>query len=175
MLQKLRTLSARNNPRIALRNYLLLTIGALMPVFNVNFFLAPAHIAPGGVSGTAIIINEFTGWPIGLLMLVMNVPLLVLGFWHLGRYRFLARTLYVVILYSLGVDVLARWLPPQGLTDDLMLNALYGSVLAGLGTGLIYRGRGTSGGTGIVGRAGQLRTGIPSSKSICSPMEAWCW
>ena len=41
MLQKLRTLSARNNPRIALRNYLLLTIGALMPVFNVNFFLEP--------------------------------------------------------------------------------------------------------------------------------------
>jgi len=146
------------------RNFLLLTIGALMLAFNVNFFLAPANIAPGGVSGTAIIINAFTGWPIGLVMLVLNIPLLALGFRHLGRYRFLVRTVYVVILYSLGVDALARWLPPEGLTDDLMLNALYGGVLAGLGTGLIYRGRGTSGGTGIVGRVLQLRTGIPLSQ-----------
>ncbi|MBL7163933.1 MAG: YitT family protein [Anaerolineales bacterium] len=164
MIQKLRNLSARYNLRFTLQNFLLLTIGALMLAFNVNFFLAPVNLAPGGVSGTAIIINAFTGWPIGLVMLVLNIPLLALGFRHLGRYRFLVRTVYVVILYSLGVDALAHWLPAEGLTDDLMLNALYGGVLGGLGTGLIYRGRGTSGGTGIVGRVLQLRTGIPLSQ-----------
>lgn len=161
---KFRNLSTQFDIRATLRNYVLLTIGALVLALNVNYFLAPTNIAPGGVSGAAIIINEFTGWPIGLTMLVLNIPLLALGFRHLGRYNFLVRTLYVVILYSLGVDVLARWLPHQGLTDDLMLNALYGGVLGGLGTGLVYRGRGTSGGTGIVGRILQFRTGIPLSQ-----------
>ena len=161
---KFRNLTAKFDIRATLSNYVLLTIGALVLALNVNYFLAPTNIAPGGVSGTAIIINEFTGWPIGLTMLILNIPLLALGFRHLGRYNFLVRTLYVVILYNLGVDVLARWLPAQGLTDDLMLNALYGGVLGGLGTGLVYRGRGTSGGTGIVGRILQLRTGIPLSQ-----------
>lgn len=147
-----------------LQSFLLLTIGGLMLAVNVNLFLFPSNIAPGGVSGTAIILNDFTGWPIGLVMLVLNVPLLVLGFRHLGRFHFLIRTLYVVLLYSVGVDVLARWLPPEGVTDDLMLNALYGGVMGGIGAGLVYRGHGTSGGTGIVGRVLQLRTGIPLSQ-----------
>jgi uncharacterized membrane-anchored protein YitT (DUF2179 family) len=97
-------------------------------------------------------------------MLTLNVPLLALGFRHLGRFNFLSHTLYVVLLYSIGTDVLGRWLPSEGITDDLLLNALYGGVVGGIGTGLVYRGRGTSGGTGILGRVLQLRTGIPISQ-----------
>lgn len=164
MRQRISTLAARLDMRSMLQSFLLLTIGGLMLAVNVNLFLFPSNIAPGGVSGTAIILNDFTGWPIGLVMLVLNVPLLVLGFRHLGRFHFLIRTLYVVLLYSVGVDVLARWLPPEGVTDDLMLNALYGGVMGGIGAGLVYRGHGTSGGTGIVGRVLQLRTGIPLSQ-----------
>jgi uncharacterized membrane-anchored protein YitT (DUF2179 family) len=82
----------------------------------------------------------------------------------LGRFRFLVRTAYVVTLFSLGIDVLARWLPPNGLTNDLMLNALFGGVVGGIGSGLIYLGQGTSGGTGIVGRVLQRRTGVPLSQ-----------
>lgn len=160
MKTKIRNLNLRS----ALLGWLLLTCGGLAAAVNVNLFLAPSKIAPGGVSGTSIIVNELLSWPIGLMMLALNVPLLALGFRYLGRFRFLSRTLYVVLLYSMGVDVLARWLPAEGITDDLMLNALYGGVLGGIGTGLVYRGRGTSGGTGIVGRVLQLRTGIPISQ-----------
>ncbi len=155
---------ARSEWRSALWSGVSLTAGALILAVNLNLFMAPANIAPGGVSGTSIIIHEFTGWPIGTMMLALNVPLLALGFRHLGRFRFLGRTLYVVILYSVGVDLLAPWLPTEGITDDLMLNALYAGVVGGIGTGLVYRGRGTSGGTGIVGRVLQLRTGIPISQ-----------
>jgi len=146
------------------QNYLLLTIGGLVLAVNLNLFLAPWRIAPGGVSGAAIIVNALTGWPIGLLMFFLNIPLIAVGFRYLGRFRFLIRTLYVVILYSLGVDVLAHWLPPAGITDDLLLNALYGGVVGGIGTGLAYRGRGTTAGTGILSRVLQLRTGIPVSQ-----------
>jgi len=150
--------------RYSLYTYLLLTAGALILAINFDIFLAPAKVAPGGVSGLSIIINRFTGWPQGLTMLVLNIPLVILGFYHLGRFRFLVRTLYVVLIYSLGVDFLVRWLPPAGITNDLLLNALYGGVLGGLGYGLIFRGRGTSAGTGILGRVLQLKTGIPVSQ-----------
>ena len=93
------------------KDYLLLTIGAVISAVNVNIFLAPANIAPGGVAGIGLIVNHLAGWPIGTTMLVLNVPMLFLGFRHLGRFRFLTRTVYVVLLYNLGVDFLAPWLP----------------------------------------------------------------
>jgi uncharacterized membrane-anchored protein YitT (DUF2179 family) len=150
--------------RSSLGDYALVTVGALVLAVNINIFLAPNNLAPGGVSGTAIIINKFTGWPLGLTMLVLNVPLLVLGFRTLGGFRFLTRTLYAVLVYNLSTDLLAGWLPTRGLTDDLILNALFGGVLAGLATGLVYRGRGTTAGTGILGRVLQIQTGIPVSQ-----------
>ena len=150
--------------RSSLGDYALITAGALALAVNINLFLAPNNLAPGGVSGTSIIINRFTGWPLGLTMLVLNVPLVVIGFRTLGGFRFLSRTLYVVLVYNLSTDLLASWLPVLEITDDLILNALFGGVLAGLASGLVYRGGGTTAGTGILGRVLQIRTGIPVSQ-----------
>ena len=161
---KVGELFRRIDLRSQLRKTALLTAGALLAAVNVHLFLAPSNIAPGGVTGIAIILNELTGWPIGLTMLVLNVPLVILGFRTLGGFRFLLRTLYAVLLYNLGTDLLAGWLPSAGVTDDLILNALFGGVLAGLSTGLVYRGGGTTAGTGILGRVLQIRTGIPVSQ-----------
>lgn len=143
---------------------MLLTVGAVGMAVNANLFLVPADLAPGGVFGTSLILNELTGWPIGLMMLVLNVPLMALGYRRLGRLRFLTRTLYVVLLYNLGVDVVARWLSPAGITDEILLNTLYGGVVGGIAMGLVFRGGGTSAGTGILGRVLQLKTGIPVSQ-----------
>ncbi len=159
----------RNSPswtsiRAWLMDYALITAGALFLAVNINLFLAPNDLAPGGVSGTAIILHQLTGWPIGLTMLALNVPLVVLGFQTLGGFRFLTRTVYAVLLYNLGTDLLAGWLSAYVVTDDLILNALFGGVLAGLATGLVYRGGGTTAGTGILDRVLQIRTGIPISQ-----------
>jgi uncharacterized membrane-anchored protein YitT (DUF2179 family) len=96
--------------------------------------------------------------------LVLNVSLIALGFRHLGRFRFLVSTLYTVLLYNLGVDLIANWFPATVLTDNVLLNALYGGVVGGIATGLVYRGGGTSAGTGVLGRVLQMRTGIPISQ-----------
>lgn len=152
------------NWRETLRNYLFLTIGALIMMVNFNVFIAPANIAPGGVSGMTLILNYYTGIPRGTGMLLLSIPLIALGFWKLGRFRFLVRTLYVTVFYTLGVDVMARYLPAVGLVDDLLLTALYGGVLGGIGYGLVLRGRGMVSGTGIISRVLQLRTGIPVSQ-----------
>lgn len=164
MIKKLKSLTNEIDWSSTLRGFFSLTIGSLISAANVNLFLAPAELAPGGVSGAAIILNKFTAWPIGLTMLAMNIPLIFIGFRYLGRFNFLFRTLYAVLLFSLGVDIMAPWLPAGGVTDNLILNALYGGVVGGIGTGLIYRGQGTSGGTGILARVLQLKTGLPISQ-----------
>jgi uncharacterized membrane-anchored protein YitT (DUF2179 family) len=146
------------------RNYLFLTLGALIMIVNFNIFMAPGNIAPGGVGGLSLILNYYTGIPRGVGMLLISTPLLALGFWKLGRFRFLVRTLYVTILYTIGIDLTARFFPPQGIVDDLLLTALYGGVLGGIGYGLVVRGRGMVSGTGIISRVIQLRTGIPISQ-----------
>jgi uncharacterized membrane-anchored protein YitT (DUF2179 family) len=153
----------RFNWRMMLREYLQMTIGALFLILSFDIFQAPAKMAPGGVSGLSVIINSMTGAPPGLIMLILNIPMLYLGFRSLGRFRFLVRTVYVVLLFNLGVDILERWLP-HGVTDDLLLNALYGGILGGIGSGFIYRARSTVAGTGVLSRTVQLRTGIPISQ-----------
>ncbi len=146
-----------------LPEYLLLTIGSAVLAVNFDLFLAPFNIAPGGVSGAAIIIYEFTGWPKGLTMLILTLPMLVIGFFYLGRFRFLVRAFYVTLVYSLGVDGLAIILP-VGVTKDLLLNALYGGIIGGVGIGLIYRGGTSPAGTSVISRVIQMKTGIPNSQ-----------
>jgi uncharacterized membrane-anchored protein YitT (DUF2179 family) len=164
MIKKLKSLTTDIDQHVALRSFSFLTTGGIILAVNVNLFLAPSELAPGGVSGAAIIINKFTTWPIGMMMLGMNFPLFFVGFKYLGRFNFLMRTSYVVLVYNLGVDILAPLLPAGGVSDNLMLNALYGGVVGGIGTGLVYRGQGTAGGTGILGRVLQFKTGFPISQ-----------
>jgi uncharacterized membrane-anchored protein YitT (DUF2179 family) len=117
----------------------------------MDLFLVPAQLAAGGVSGAAQIVNRYTGWPIGVMVVVANLPLFVLGWRTLGGRRFMARTVTAVVLYSALLDLLPLILP-HGLTEDPVLNALYGGVIGGIGVGLVIRGQGTSGGTDILAR-----------------------
>lgn len=143
--------------------YTILTVGGLILASNVAVFLAPSHIAPGGVSGAAIILNHYTGWQVGVTMLVLNIPLLALGFQTLGRFHFLAKTLYAVVIYNLGADVVANFLP-HGVSENILLNAIFAGVVGGIGTGLVYRAGGTTASTGVISRTLQLKTGIPISQ-----------
>ncbi|MFQ5611332.1 MAG: YitT family protein [Anaerolineae bacterium] len=164
MRHRIRSFVSKIDWRAKIQNYALLTLGAVVLALNANLFLAPARLTPGGLLSISIIINEFTGWPLGVMMLILNIPMVALGFRYLGRFRFLTRTVFVVALYSLGIDLLAQILPPRGLTDNLLLNAVYAGVVGGVGTGFVYRGRGTPGGTGVLGRVLQLKSGVPISQ-----------
>jgi uncharacterized membrane-anchored protein YitT (DUF2179 family) len=148
---------------------IVLIIGALLASLGYALFLVPFNIAAGGVSGISIIINSFTGWPFGLLFLVLNIPLLALGFYYLGRWRFLGRTVVAVLIFSFAADFfianLPKWLDQYPLTDDVLLSAIYGGIIGGIGSGLIYRSGGTMAGTGIVGRIWQRKTGVPLSQT----------
>jgi len=147
------------------RDFLLIVLGALLQALALRLFLVPARLASGGVSGLAQIINFYTDWPIGLMVLLGNIPLFLLGWRYLGGKRFAARTAFAVVAYSLFTDITALFLPPEGLTKDILLNTLYGGVISGVGYGLVYRGRGTSGGSDILARILNHWRNVPISQS----------
>lgn len=148
-----------------LRDYLLIALGALLQALAIRLFLVPSHLVNGGISGLAQIINYYTGWPIGLMIFLGNVPLFIIGLRFLGGPRFALRTAFAVLAVSLFTDLLVYALPVKGLTHDLVLNALYGGLISGVGYGLVYRGQGTSGGSDILARILNNWRGISISQS----------
>jgi len=147
------------------KDFSFIAAGALFQALAMRLFLVPANLVSGGVSGLSQVINYYTGFPIGLLVFLGNVPLFVLGWRHLGGMRFAIRTAFAVIAFSLFTDLSVYFLPANGLTSDLVLNTLYGGVVSGIGYGLVYRGRGTSGGSDILARILNHWRGISISQS----------
>jgi uncharacterized membrane-anchored protein YitT (DUF2179 family) len=164
MKRKLKMSEQQFGWRTAVKDYLFLTIGAASIALNFNFFMAPVDLAPGGATGITLIIHKYTGWSNGLILTGIAVPVLILGFKYLGRFRFLTRTLYLSLLSNLLIDLMARWLPTNGITDDLLLASIFGGIVGGIGYGIALRGRGTFAGTGIITRVVQLKTGLPTSQ-----------
>jgi len=148
-----------------LRDYMFILAGALLQAISLHIFLLPARLANGGVTGTTMLINHFTGWPIGIMILIGNIPLFILGWRFLGGKSFALKTAVAVLVYALLVDFLATYLPTIGLTDDIFLNSLYGAIVSGIGYGLVYRGQGTSGGSDILARILNNWKSIPVSQS----------
>ena len=151
----------------SIRDFGLITLGALLQALALRLFLIPANLVSGGVSGIAQIINYYTGWPIGVMVFLGNIPLFAIGWRFLGGRRFAMRTAYAIVAYSILVELIPRlpFFPPNGLTDDLVINALYGAVIAGVGYGLVYRGNGTSGGSDILARILTHYRSIPMTQS----------
>lgn len=128
--------------------------GAALYSVAVNMFISPNRIAPGGVTGLAIIIEHLTSAHVGAMMFLLNVPLLILGFLKLGR-KLILRTFEATVIISFSVDALAPFIPEY--TDDKLLSAIFGGVLAGGGLVLIFLRGATTGGTDIMARLLQLK------------------
>jgi uncharacterized membrane-anchored protein YitT (DUF2179 family) len=153
-------------PWKTIRDYLYIIFGSVVEAFAMSLFLVPALLSSGGISGLAQIINHFNGWPVGLLTLIGNVPLFLLGWRYLGGKRFAFRTISSLVIFSLTTDLLSIYLPKEGFTTDPVLNSIFGGVLLGVGMGLIYRGRGTSGGSDIICRMMNHYLGIPYAQGF---------
>jgi uncharacterized membrane-anchored protein YitT (DUF2179 family) len=133
-------------------DFALILFGALIQAFALRLFLIPAQLVSGGISGLAQLLNHFSAFPIGMMVLLGNIPLFILGWQYLGGPRFAIRTILSILAFSIFTDVLVFFLPAQGVTNDLVLNTIYGGLVLGIGLGVVYRGRGTSGGSDILGR-----------------------
>jgi uncharacterized membrane-anchored protein YitT (DUF2179 family) len=137
--------------RALLRDYLVLIAGTLLFSAAFAFFLVPARISSGGVSGLAVVLHYVFGLPTGVLVFALNVPLLIVGYIYLGGLRFTVRTLVSVVVFSVTVDWMGH-LTSKPLTRDAFLATLYGGVISGVGVGLVFGCGASTGGTTIVSR-----------------------
>lgn len=147
-------LTGRETFKDMIKALILDLLGAVSLSVCVTMFVVPNKIAPGGVSGIAVMLNYLFGLPVGMTGLVLNAPLLLIAYRKLGKY-FLYQTLRSLLVYTVVVDTFFSH-PPVYVGDPL-LAALFGGVFGGLATGFIFQHGSTGGGTDIVTRLMQKR------------------
>ncbi len=151
------------------KNYLLIVAGSFIMAAGYVFFITPYKIVPGGVYGISIVIHYLTegflgffpdGIPVGLMGLVLNIPLTIIGIKILGP-RFGIKTILGFFLTSGFIDLQTYlWGNKPLVADDPLISAIFGAVLIGFGLGLIFRSRATSGGSDIIAMIISKYTGM---------------
>lgn len=130
-----------------LKNYFAIAFGTAISSFALDVFLRYTHIAPGGISALSVMINDAVpALSVGAIMALINLPLFLTSF-KMNK-DFFIKSIFGAVCYSVFVDIFAE-LP--GLTDDLIIAAIFGGALMGLGFGIVFFVGGSSGGTDIAG------------------------
>lgn len=145
--------------------FAMITAGTVVAAIAVIVFFAPSNIAPAGLTGVAVILNDLFGTPIGLMTFVGNIPILYAAYRMLGGWPAVVWMTYISVLFSVAIDALMPYFPPEGISDSIMLNALFAGVVGGFGAGLIYRAGATFGGTSTIARIIQRKLGVPMSST----------
>jgi len=164
LISRLLHQSPRQTPRQIAWDYAQITIGCLLMAITNDVFWVPHSIVSGGVSGVGIITHYLFGWPVGLVMLALNIPLFIGGLRWGGGITTGVRTIYAVVVMSLAIDLLAPVLHSP--TDNPLLYITYGSLIDGVAMGLVFRAQGTTGGTDIIGRLLRHFTGLEISRGV---------
>lgn len=149
----------KKTPISELKNLLLIAAGALIYAVAISNFLDPNQLAPGGISGIAVILNHLTSIETGTLYLLLNIPIVALGVWKFGL-RFMAKTAYAIVLVSAFTNLLA---PFGSLTTDLLIAGAAGGILIAVGVGTIFKAGATTGGMDIIIKL--LRSKFPHLKT----------
>jgi uncharacterized membrane-anchored protein YitT (DUF2179 family) len=138
---------------------LLIAAGAVLYAAGISLFLNPNDLAPGGVTGVAILINRFTGIEAGTLILLLNIPILLLGLWKFG-WKFTVSTFYALGVITLATNAIEKLGP---VTDDRLLAAIVGAAMLGYAISIIFRCGATTGGIDIIVKL--LRRKFPYMKT----------
>lgn len=141
------------------RNYAMITVMALLNAAAISLFIDPHDLAPGGVTGIAVIISRISSVETGTLIFALNVPILLFAIWQFGLH-FAVSTIYATVLISVFTNLLAPFGPA---TDDILLAVLAGGVLYAVSIGLIMKAGATTGGMDIIVK--WLRVKLPYLKT----------
>ena len=132
--------------RLTLKNFFLLTIAGIINAIGVTMFLAPVHLYDGGISGTSMLLDHLTPsyLTLSIFLIVLNVPLFLIGLKRQGVV-FTVYAIYVVTIYSLVAWIINDLLPVDVTSsspfaeNDLLLCAIFGGLISGIGSGLAIR------------------------------------
>ena len=138
-------------------SWIKIVIGCLIAASAYPMFITPHNIAPGGLTGVAIILNYLFHVPVGTTSLLLCLPLFVIG-WRTVSAQFALRSLGATVLFSVLIDIL----PLPAITDDYLMATLFGAIILGIGLAIIMAGNATTGGTDML--AQMLHHYFPSVK-----------
>lgn len=134
------------------KEYLLITFGAVLAAAGIYFFMLPSHLAVGSGSALAMILTNFIPLPVSLISLILNIFLLIVGILLIGR-EFGAKTIYVSVLIPITLGVFERTIPNfQSLTDDPLLDLMCYILIVGMAMAILFSCNASSGGLDIVAK-----------------------
>ena len=133
------------------REFTLITIGILLVAISVVYFFEPNNIAAGGITGLAIVINNYIPFiSIGPLVLIMDVCLFIVAFLVIGG-KFGAKTIYSSLLLSSSMWIMQKFLP-YTVTNDLIISTIFGTLISACGMALVFNANASTGGTDIIAK-----------------------
>lgn len=144
------------------KDFFLMTFACMLMGFSINYFYISNHLAEGGVAGISLITHYLTGISVSRIYLIINIPLLILGWRFLGK-EFIVKTIYGTFLLSFAIDFFSHYRTP---IPDLLLSSLFGGVLVGLSLGLVFISGGSTGGTDIIAKIITRYRGLPVGKAL---------
>ncbi|MEN2768831.1 YitT family protein [Ornithinibacillus xuwenensis] len=147
--------------RNLVKEYLLVIIGATLVALSYNVFLLPSKLAAGGISGISTVLYEAFELSPALTQFVINIPIFIIGWLTLGK-DFGGKTLVGTFWVPFIIGITAN--TPVTVTNPL-LGALYGGIVLGVGLGIVYLGKGSTGGTASIAQIVKKFTGISSGYS----------
>ncbi len=145
-------------------DYAMIVVGSVLVGIGTNLFFVPNNVVSGGVTGISIIFHHYLKTPVGAVVLAFNIPLLWLGWRFGGGLKFFLRTLVAVVVLSATIDITAPFLKAP--TSEHLLIICYGGLLDGFGMGLVFRARGTTGGTDVLAQLAHRHLGVGVGQTL---------
>ena len=147
--------SKKISPKKRLKEYLIITFAALIYGVGTSLLVDPNNLAPGGMTGLAIVLNRLVGIGTGMWFLILNIPILLIAIMKFGM-RFTISTIYATTMISVFTDLCTKYFG-QYIIHDMILAVTIGSAMTAVAIGLIFKCHATSGGTDVIIKLLRLR------------------
>lgn len=129
-----------------MKDFVFIIIGCIIMAIGTSLFLLPNKLSSGGFSGISTIIYYLFGFPLGITMLILNIPLFVMSFIRVGK-QITSKGLIGTVLLSVFIDIFDQYEP---LTEDRILACIYGGICVGIGTAIVLKAHASTGGTDML-------------------------
>ncbi len=146
-------------------DWIWIVLGSAVMALAFNLFLEPTHVVPGGVTGVAMMLKSWIGTPIGMVTIVANIPLFVLGIRLLGK-SYGLKSIAGLLLSSAMIDFFSYVVVVPPATHDPMLGSIFGGIVLGAGLGLVFRGGGSTGGADIIAQVWSKYTNLSTGTAM---------
>jgi uncharacterized membrane-anchored protein YitT (DUF2179 family) len=156
---------ARPLSREWLASHAWIVLGAGLAAGGYNLFIIPHSVVPGGMIGVAQLVNHVTGWPVGLVALAINLPILGLASRIMGP-GYGARTVLAMAWVSGFIDAMAHWRGDGAVIPDILVSTIFGGALIGAGIAMIIRGKANAGGTALLAQLLSRLTRVPTGRCM---------